>query len=142
MLGIGEGEYLPSKAYANRFYIATREERIYAISGKALIENEEKNGTNLKANVKTYDEETVLELPYIYYPGYEITLDGMHVETFETENGMLGIKVGTNDENLLEVKYSGSEIMKNSLLVSTVGAIGLCVYILLNRKEKEKCQNQ
>lgn len=135
--GMGRGEYLPAKAYENRFYIATREDRIYAIEGRAVVESEEKNESKLNAKIKTYEEDVVLELPYIYYPGYEITLDGMHVNSFETENGMLGISVPKNEDTLVEVKYSGTSIMKSSMLVSIVGIIGLGIYIIINRKEKE-----
>ena len=133
--GMGRGEYLPQKAYDNRFYIATREDRVYAIQGKAVVENEEKNGTNLIAKIKTFDEETKLELPYIYYPGYEITLDGMHVKGFETENGMLGIKLNTNESTILEVKYSGIGTAKGSYSLSIIGVIGLVFYIIISRKE-------
>ena len=136
--GMGRGEYLPKKAYDNRFYIATREDKIYAIEGKALIENEEKDGSNLQAKVKTFDEITTLELPYIYYPGYEITLDGMHVIGFETENGMLGIKLGNDESTTLEVKYSGSSTARSSILLSIVGIVSLVIYIVINRKEKEE----
>ena len=136
--GMGRGEYLPQKAYENRFYIATREDRIYAIEGKAVIDNEKKEGTNLQAKVKTFDEETVLELPYIYYPGYEITLDGMHIRSFETENGMLGIHLNTKEETLLEVKYSGTSTMKTSLLISFAGIVSTIIYIIVGRKEKEE----
>lgn len=133
--GMGRGEYLPSKAYENRFYIATREDRIYAIEGKAVVENEEKNGSKLKAKISTFEDDVVLELPYIYYPGYEITLDGMHVNSFETENGMLGIGVNKNENTLIEVKYSGTSIMKDSMFISILGIIGLVIYIIFERKE-------
>lgn len=133
--GMGRGEYLPSKAYDNRFYIATREDKIYVIDGKAVIENEKKDGSNLKAKIKTFEEDVVLELPYIYYPGYEITLDGMHVNSFETEKGMLGIDINGNENTLIEVKYSGTSIMKNSIFISILGMIGLVIYIIFERKE-------
>ena len=138
--GMGKGEYLPVKVYNNKFYIATREDKIYAIEGKAVIEKEEKDACNLKAKIKTFEEETILELPYIYYPGYEITLDGMHVESFETENGMLGINVNTDEEALLEVKYSGSSIMKQSLIISITGVMGLIIYIIAKPKKDEEVE--
>lgn len=135
--GMGRGEYLPEKAYENRFYIATREDRVYAIEGKAVVENEKKDGSNFQAKVKTFDEGARLELPYIYYPGYEITLDGMHIQSFETENGMLGIDMPKNEDTLLEVKYSGSEIVKSSMLFSIIGVFGLILYIIITRREEE-----
>ena len=134
--GMGRAEYLPEKAYDNRFYIATREDRIYAIEGKAVIENEEKNGSNLTAKIKTFEEITTLELPYIYYPGYEITLDGMHISGFETENGMLGIKINNDENTILEVKYSGTSTMKQSLMISIIGVIGLVLYAIVSKKHE------
>lgn len=135
--GMGRGEYLPEKAYDNRFYIATREDRILSLKGKALVTDEIKDGSNLSAKLQTFEEDVVLELPYIYYPGYEITLDGMHVNSFETDNGMLGINLNKNESTLLEVKYSGTSVMKSSIFVSVIGLVGLGLYIILNRKEQE-----
>ena len=60
---VGKGEYLPVKAYENRFYIASREQGMYVLEGKAIIEKESKDGSNYRAQVKTLDAEyTVFEL--------------------------------------------------------------------------------
>ncbi len=132
--GIAKAEYLPVKAYKNRFYIASREKTIYVLEGKAIIENEEKNGSKYVADIKTGDAEyTIFELPYIYYPGYEVRLDGMVVDTFETENGFLGFSMEKNDQAQLEVKYSGTIAMKTSMLVSIISFIGLAIYIFKKR---------
>lgn len=128
--GTAKAEYLPVKAYNNRFYIATRENNIYALEGKALVENEVKNGTHYTANVKTYDAEyTILELPYIYYPGYEVRLDGMIAQSFETENGFLGTVLGKEDSVDLEVKYKGTKIMMLSFMVSIISSIIFIIYV-------------
>lgn len=137
ILGMGRGEYLPTKAYENRFYIATREDRCLTLNGRAVIENEIKTDNSLNARITTYEEEVTLELPYIFYPGYEITLDGMHVIGFETENGMLGIKVPKNENTLIEVKYSGNDAMKSAMAISIIGLVGLGIYIIVSRKEME-----
>lgn len=134
--GMGKAEYLPTKAYENRFYIATRENNIYVLTGKAIIENENKNQLEMTANIKTLEEETVFELPYIYYPGYEIRADGIIVENFETENGLLGFKLNSNDNITLEVKYKGTKIMKISMIVSLLGLIVFCIYVLKNRSKE------
>ena len=127
--GMGRAEYLPTKAYENRFYIATRENKIYVLTGRAVVENENKNDKGMTATVKTLEEETVFELPYIYYPGYEIRADGIVQENFETENGLLGVKLNSNDKVTLEVKYTGTKIMKVSMLVSVIGLIVFCAYV-------------
>ena len=134
--GMGRAEYLPTKAYENRFYIATRENNIYVLTGKAIIENENKTLQEMTANIKTLEEETVFELPYVYYPGYEIRADGIIVENFETENGLLGFKLNNNDSITLEVKYKGTKIMKISMIFSLLGFIVFCIYVLKNRNKE------
>lgn len=134
--GCGKGEYLPVNAYKNRFYIASREEVIYVLDGKAIIENEVKNQTKYTAEIRTGDAEiTLFELPYIYYPGYEVRLDGMIVETYETENGFLGFVMGKEDEADLEVRYTGTKAMKISMFISVASVIGFIVYISKTKKE-------
>lgn len=129
--GCGKGEYLPSEAYKNRFYIATREQGIYVLEGKALIEKENKSQSNYTAYVKTADAEyTIFELPYIYYPGYEVTLDSIKLEEFETKNGFLGFVLGKEESGKVEVKYSGTIAMKISLIISIFSTIGLVIYLL------------
>lgn len=127
--GTAKAEYLPKKAFENRFYIATRENATYVLTGKAIIENEEKDGTSYKAKIKTVEEETVLELPYIYYPGYEVRTDGMIVDNYETENGFLGITLDKNEEIELEVNYKGTNIMRISTLISIISFIVLGIYV-------------
>lgn len=139
--GCGKGEYLPVNAYKNRFYVATREQGIYVLEGKALVENENKNGTNYTANVKTSDAEyTIFELPYIYYPGYEITLDSIKLENYETENGFLGFVLGKEDSGKIEVKYTGTTAMKVSLIITTVSVIGVGVYAVLCKIKRKKLE--
>ncbi len=132
--GIGKAEYLPVNAYKNRFYVASREKVIYVLKGKAIIENEEKINGKYVADITTGDEEyTIFELPYIYYPGYQVRLDGMIIDTFETENGFLGIAMGKDDSAKLEVEYEGTMPMKISMLISITSFIGLAAYILKKR---------
>ena len=129
--GCGKGEYLPVKAYENRFYIASREQGIYVLEGKAIIENENKNGSNYTAKVKTLDAEyTIFELPYIYYPGYKITLDSIELENYETENGFLGFVLGKEDSGEIEVKYTGTFTMKVSMFITINSFICGVIYLL------------
>lgn len=128
--GTAKAEYLPVKAYENRFYIATREDNIYVLEGKALIENEEKNGSHYTADIKTYEAEyTIFELPYIYYPGYEVRADGIIKKTFETENGFLGMVLGPEDKISLEINYTGTKAMSYSYMVSIISSIIFIVYV-------------
>ena len=102
--------------------------------GTAQIENEVKNGTKMSFDVKYVLEETEMELPYIYYIGYNVSLERngqkVNLETYETENGFIGIKVPVLEEGKITVKYTGTTIMKISSFASLIGVcllIGLCV---------------
>ena len=92
-IGLNRLEYLPEKAYNNRIYLATRTQDIMVLEGKSLVENAKKENGIFTVKIQTIDEVTTYELPYIYYPGYSVKADGVAISTFETENGMLGIKV-------------------------------------------------
>lgn len=128
--GVGKGEYLPTRAYKDRFYIASKEDLIITLEGKAIIENEKKEGLKLTADIKTLDAEyTTFELPFLYYPGYEVRLDGMLVKTYETENGFLGIVMGPEDSAEISVSYKGTPIMKYSMIVSFLAFVALGIYI-------------
>lgn len=129
--GAGGGEYLPKSAHDDRrFYIASREDIIEVLEGKAIIENENKTKEKLTANLKTFDSEyTVFELPYIYYPGYEVRLDGMLTKYFETENGFIGIVMVKDDNAELSISYKGTKIMKLSMMFSLLSLIVFIVYI-------------
>ena len=128
--GLGKEEYLPVKAYQNRFYIATRDDYIDILEGSAIIQNEIKKGTHYTADIKVEGENyTILELPYIYYPGYEVRLDGMITDTFETKNGFIGFVMGKNDNAKLEVNYVGTKIMNVSIIISSISLIIFGVYV-------------
>lgn len=128
--GTAKAEYLPKKAYDSRFYIATRDECIYMLDGKAIIDEEKKEGYKLEAKITVLENNTTFELPYIYYPGYEVRLDGIVCkDTFETENGFLGIKLPKDENVKLEVEYTGTKLMKFSVILSLISFIVFCVYI-------------
>lgn len=136
--GTAKAEYLPKNAYDNRFYIATREDLIYTLNGKAIIENVKKENGYLEAKVTIVEENTVFELPFIYYPGYEIRLDGIIVkDTFETENGFLGIKLDKDKTVKLEAKYVGTTIVNISNFIAIVSFITL-IYIIWKKDRVKK----
>ena len=131
--GVGKGEYLTAASYKDKFYLATREQTIYVLEGKALIENEEKDGSHYSAKIKTYDSPyTVFELPYIYYPGYQVKCDGIEIDNFVTRNGYLGFALGKNDNITLEVNYTGTKSMQVTAIISL---LALIVFAILEIKE-------
>lgn len=71
-----------------------------------------------------------IELPYIYYLGYDVTLKTVNqkvkLKTFETEKGFVGVKLPILEEGTVEVKYTGTWLMNISSFVSL---IGVCIFI-------------
>lgn len=136
--GAAKFEYLPKKAYENIEYIATRSEGIEIISGEATINQFRKNGKILDAEI-SHTEDIVVELPYIYYIGYNVYINGEKTKNSESEKGFIEIAICKNDNAIskIETKYTGTISMKISCLLSISGIIILAVYII----KKEKYEN-
>ena len=75
-------------------------------------------------------EETEYELPYVYYPGYKVTVDGIKINNYETVNGFVGFKIDDVTECTVEVIYTGTNIMKISYFISIAGFLALIIYII------------
>ena len=112
-----------------------KEEVTYIVENDSIVRVSE-NG-KLEAKLETLDAEyTIFELPYIYYPGYKVTLDGRIQDYFETENGFIGIVMVANDNATLEVEYVGTQLMGVSLFISCITLIGMFGYGIKNRLKK------
>lgn len=138
--GCASFEYLPSKAFENRKYLETRENRILVQKGNAQIIKEEKNNANLTCQILEGEEGTELELPYIYYLGYTVTIEEngttTKLKTYETQNGFVGITIPKTEQALLKVKYEGTVLMKLSFVASLLGAICLFLWGRFQKREK------
>ena len=138
-------EYLPSKAFnCLKTYVAKREdEPIILNSSNFEMKSYIKNGSNMQVTFEknsTASEYTKIdiELPYIYYLGYRVKLNGKNIKYMESENGFVLIKADSeNDEINIEVKYTGTNLMIISFLVSicTVGL--LIVYTIIYKRKKK-----
>ena len=139
LAGTGKNEYLPKKAYDNYFYLANRENEILVLKGKANIEEFEKNGNELYAKIETLDEDgTLLELPYVYYPGYKVTVDGASVKTFESENGFLEIGLRKLSKADLKVEYTGGFGAKIANILSIISLIIFVAYVIMTKFEDKQ----
>lgn len=136
--GCASFEYLPSKAFENLEYIKNRKNNVYIINGSAIIENEQKQGTNMTFDVSNVEENTIIELPYIYYLGYNIQITNNNGEilkenVFESDNGFVAFNLPRDSSNVI-VRYTGTLIMKISYIVSFITLIGLIINLLFLSK--------
>lgn len=142
--GCATFEYLPSKAFYNLDYIKHRENRVYVLKGNATIENERKKGSKLDFNVSNVTEDTLIELPYVYYLGYNVKITDetektKSLNTFESENGFVAVRVSELASAHVQVQYTGTILMNISYIVSFLTVIGIVVKVILRKILKNKC---
>lgn len=131
--GLASFEYLPERAFKNRAYIEQRSNEVIVLEGNAIISRMHKQNTNLSFNIENTEENTKLELPYIFYLGYQAKLereDGTSVELKieESDNGFCMITVSNIDKGIITVSYTGTTIMKMSYVSSIIGIIGVLLF--------------
>lgn len=133
-------EYLPEKVDVKELgksYLDYRENRVYVLDGNSTITNEKKKGLQLEFDIENYKANTILELPYIYYLGYTVTAEqNEKIQMFESDNGMLAIKLDENIESAhITVKYTGTTIEKVSYLISAISIITFIGYVIYSKKQ-------
>lgn len=133
-------DYLPLKASIQQSkYTLTREDKVVIVKGKATIEKEEKYAFDLKFIVKDANKNTVLELPYLFYPGYMVELNvGENTQILEiTESDMGFIQITLPDdikEGNITVSYTGTLIEKWGYAISGVAVILFMEYMIYFKK--------
>lgn len=138
--GCASFEYLPSKAFENLDYVKARESKTCILTGNCYIEKEQKKKTNMTIKVKNVAQNTTLELPYIYYLGYEANLEIngeiTKLQITESNNGFIQIQLEEISEGKITVKYTGTFIMKISMIISILSFTMMILYYC-----KKKYQN-
>ncbi|MFR2534937.1 MAG: 6-pyruvoyl-tetrahydropterin synthase-related protein [Clostridia bacterium] len=136
-------DYLPTKAlYLQNTYLKEREDKTYVLSGNVEIVKEEKDKLQDQLSIQNGEEGTVLELPYIFYPGYQVYLKigetNYALETKESENGFIAITLPQEVlQGKIEVSYTGTLLTKITYIISAVGTFIGIIYIY-QEKKKEK----
>ena len=133
-------DYLPKKVDTKalgKSYLDYRENKVYVLDGNATIINEKKKDLQLEFDIENYKANTILELPYIYYLGYTVTTEqNEKIQMFESDNGMLAIKLDENIESAhITVKYTGTTIEKVSYLISAISIITFIGYVIYSKKQ-------
>lgn len=128
--GMGKSEYLPVKFNKHRSYILNKN-GVSVLSGKGDINEQKKDGQSLTCNVEIFEDHTILEFPYTYYPGYHIFLNGMEVDGFQSSNGLLAISVNKMELSTVMVQYTGTFVMHLSRIISVISVLGFMFYIFV-----------
>ena len=158
-------EYLPEKVDVKELgksYLDYREDKVYVLKGNATIINEKKKDLQLEFDIENYKANTILELPYVYYLGYKVTIEQKdneiktkmtntynetrivkidkksteNIRTLESNNGMLAIKLDENIESAhITVKYTGTTIEKVAYVISAISIITFIGYVIYIKKQ-------
>ena len=109
------------------------------LNGDATISNEQKDGLHLEFDISEAKANTVLELPYLYYLGYDITIENENISSFESDNGFVSIQIPEDIESAhIVVQYKGTILEKVSYVISLIALIGFIIYIIKGRKPNER----
>lgn len=95
-----------------------------------------KNGQSLNCEVKVLENGTIVEFPYIYYPGYKITVNGEEIEGVESEHGFLAISLPETYKSEIVVEYVGTNLMIISKVISGMTLISIMIYEIYKKKIK------
>lgn len=126
-------EYLPKKAKTT--YIQDREDGVVILNGKTQIKNQVKEKNNMQFIIEETSERSILELPYIYYLGYNIKLNGKEIKYEESEHGFISITIQEDENGVVNVEYTGTKLSKISITISIIGIIGFIIYVNIKRKK-------
>ena len=134
--GTGGGEYFPVNVINNFDYYENRSNDVFIISGIADISVLENNTPNLTFEVDTLSNVT-LELPRIYYLGYQILAtykDGSSevLEYKENSNGF--IEIDLSRSAVVTLTYSGTIFDKISNIISLATLLLFCIGMIRYNK--------
>lgn len=131
-VGTASAEYLPRNAIYNYDYLSTRDLNPLILNGNGNIFDVNKKESNLIFKVSASDK-VLIELPYIYYPGYIIKANKVVIDNFETENGLLGIELNNGNYDII-TSYRGTKLMIIAYFLSLLTMIGIAIYVYKSKK--------
>lgn len=137
--GLGWGyEYLPVQTYENFDYFKKRSKDVVIIKGEASVTKVKSETPYLSFKIET--DGATLELPRLYYLGYEITLnDGKKkVKLDYIENEMGFIQIDVPNSGVITLNYVGTNGYKISIFLYLMAVVISVSYFIVTTRKKEK----
>ena len=114
-----------------------RKEGVIVLSGNAIIKEEEKQKNDMTFKIEQNTEGSKLELPYIFYLGYHIKLNGKEIPYEESENGFISIEIPKEEIGNVAISYQGTTLSKVSYFISAIAFIAFIGYVIYEKKKKK-----
>ena len=129
--GMGnEKEYLPEKTLNSLEYFNNRNRDIIIQRGTGEMTKILDDVPDLTFEVNTSDTMTI-ELPRIYYMGYQLEVNGKNIELTESDNGFLQATIQESGTYILT--YEKTMVMKVANIITVVTGI-ICIILLIKKK--------
>lgn len=130
---IGNGEYLPIKMPTTVYPNKNKDRVEYRNEDTELgIISKNKGITQLHVELKSAD---VIELPLLYYKGYEATINNKAIPLKESDKGLIELNI--QESGHIQVWYTGTLIQKISFYLTIISFVLLLAYIYMNRKRED-----
>lgn len=123
--------------------LANGTDKVYEVSEELTNEEDtisEANQDDGSSKANTTSEDIEIELPYIYYLGYRVKIDGKEVKYTESEHGFVQINIDKelNEEAEITVKYLGTNEMIIAFAVSLVSTVSYAIFTITAKRLKSK----
>lgn len=135
---LGGLEYLPVKVPSYR-YIHERGDTVISENKETLISNFTRKEGIASFDVKTGNPDK-LELPLVYYKGYQAAYSGgkRGIPVTESENGLVQIEIDKSGR--IEVGYRPTATQQYSWYISLSSTIGLMIYIFISKRKRSNAK--
>lgn len=137
-------EYWPQKAIDSIEEIVNRDNQVSLLSGKATITNETKKNGILNFTIENVTENTTLELPYLFYKGYEIiytpgnSANKIKLEATESQKGLVEIQLDSSVKGNIQVEYHATTLHKICIFISLTTFLAYLFYLLICHLKNHK----
>ncbi len=123
--------------------LANGTDKVYEVSEELTNEEDtisEANQDDESSKANTTSEDIEIELPYIYYLGYRVKIDGKEVKYTESEHGFVQINIDKelNEEAEITVKYLGTNEMIIAFAVSLVSTVSYAIFTITAKRLNSK----
>lgn len=130
---IGLGEYLPLGA--NPTEISERGEVITSNDDQLQVTFSRK-GLTLSVKYHGASSSAYLDLPLVYYKGYQI--DDPSLNLVKSEEGLVRVQLNGQTEGTFTIAYAGTRLAQVTVWVSCLTTMGVLVYIYRNTKNSKQ----
>ncbi|MDD3341543.1 MAG: hypothetical protein PHN72_05090 [Bacilli bacterium] len=128
-------EYYLDSYLENKDYYENRGSSLLTEKGSGEINVIKKGTSYAKWHLKNASTETEVELPLIYYVGYQVKKDGKNISYTSSKQGFILVTGGDGE---YEIKYEGTPLKRGITYFSILGVVTLFSYPFIQKKFSKK----